>query len=72
MTATNQGTRTVTYACGKLEFFPSTKGDEVLLNDTNILTLLRQYDGKQVQITIQDVGFDSTYHSSNQSASEET
>jgi len=71
VTTSNQGDRLMTITWGKLEFFPTRKGDEVYLNNADFLAVLRQYDGKEIHITIQEMGFDSTYHSFDKTANEE-
>lgn len=56
--STSNRTRDVTVQWGKLEFHPTRKGDEVCVGETDLLAALRRYEGKEVHITIQEVGYD--------------
>ena len=56
----------MTVVWGKLKFYPSRKGEEVYLEEADLLSIFRQYDGKEIYVTIQEMGLDSNYQSSNQ------
>lgn len=56
MSDTSRQTTNVGIMEGVLTIIPTRKGEQILVNDTELLWLLNQYNGKAVRVTIQEVG----------------
>ena len=52
---------------GVLEILPTTKGDSIMVGESDLMWLLNQFNGKDVQITISEMKTTSTYQSSEES-----
>ncbi|MBU2249492.1 MAG: hypothetical protein KKD77_22280 [Gammaproteobacteria bacterium] len=70
MSQTNEG-KYMTVAWGKLEVLPTNKGEDVFVNEVNLMSVLRYYDGRRVHIVIQEISEDWTYDSSLTTVKEE-